>query len=285
MSPAGLGAGPQGDYLARARALCIRAEAVGARLVAWSGTSLALGWEVDAIADAVRFAAEVCGERAPLDRTWACGLARGELDSLSPDGQGILGWGPALLSASALCEIARPGEVLVDDEVREACASQLSLQGLPASAEGTRGWRLDLARPGRDAESIGGSGLGVKSEPRPAPVLAKIRALSRAPKTLAVVGTLSELRRARALAQGGPPAIRCHASLSLALALSTSGRAEEALLEALDALARAREVDEPRAIGACLALLAKMYAGVGRDDAATALREAAIPPEADAALS
>jgi hypothetical protein len=86
---------------------------------------------------------------------------------------------------------------------------------------------------------------------------------------------LAELRRARARAEGGPPAARCQAALALAMTLSIAGRLEEALLEALDALARAREAQDPKAVGACMALLAKLYASAGFADAAAALRDEA----------
>jgi hypothetical protein len=59
------------------------------------------------------------------------------------------------------------------------------------------------------------------------------------------------------------------------MTLTIAGRPEEALLEALDALARAREAQDAKAVGACMALLAKLYSGVGRGGEATALREAA----------
>jgi hypothetical protein len=55
--------------------------------------------------------------------------------------------------------------------------------------------------------------------------------------------------------------------------LANAGRPEEALLDALDALARARETHDPKAMGACMALLAKLYAGAGLTDAASALRD------------
>jgi hypothetical protein len=56
------------------------------------------------------------------------------------------------------------------------------------------------------------------------------------------------------------------------MTLCLAGRADEALLEGLDALARAREAKDPRAIDASLALLAKLYASAGYADAAAALR-------------
>lgn len=57
--------------------------------------------------------------------------------------------------------------------------------------------------------------------------------------------------------------MQCQAALALALAQQTAGRPDEALLEGLDALARAREARDSRAQAACLAFLAKLFARVG----------------------
>jgi thioredoxin-like negative regulator of GroEL len=57
------------------------------------------------------------------------------------------------------------------------------------------------------------------------------------------------------------------------MALLVALRPEEALLEALDALARARESKSRNAIGACKALLAKVYAVAGEGRRASALLE------------
>jgi hypothetical protein len=320
MSPSGMSPGPEGNYLSRARSLCIRGEALGARLVAWSAAIVALGWDSDSIEDALQLAAGIREEALSPERAWACGLAEGELESLSPDGEGILAWGPALVSASSLAHVARPGEVLLDGQVRALRAGELSVLGVRASADvaqSVRGWRLDLVHPWKrpyagedgaaaDAESTDrlvtppppdgpptdqeavvtveriaevdlsasdGGAAPPRFEPRQGALAERIRKLAQGAQSNAAVDALAELRRARARAEGGPVSVRCHASLALALTLSIAGRAEEALLEALDALARAREADEPKAIGACMALLAKLYAGVGYWDAATALRE------------
>src|ERR1700690_3534125 len=281
MSPAGMTPGPEGGYLARARSLCVRGEAVGGCLVAWSASLLALGWDVDSMEDAVSFAASA-GE-----------------ESLSPDGQGILAWGPALLSAASLAQVARAGEVLVDGDVRALRAGQLSLRGVRASADvaqSVRGWRLDLEQPWKrphpedevapdEPESTDHLAAPPVHEESPAALLpdrtlepphetltATIRKLAQGAESAGVVDSLAVLKHARARAEGGPPSVRCRASLALALTLSVAGRAEEALFEGLDALARAREAHDSKATGACIALLAKVYAGAGPGEAATPLR-------------
>lgn len=103
----------------------------------------------------------------------------------------------------------------------------------------------------------------------------RVRKLARGDEDTDAIEALAELRRARAEAEGGPPAARCQAALALAMTLAIAGRPEEALLEALDALARAREAQDAKAVGACMALLAKLYSGAGRGGEANALREAA----------
>jgi exonuclease VII small subunit len=107
------------------------------------------------------------------------------------------------------------------------------------------------------------------------PLAAHVRSLENGEDSLEAVEALAHLRRARADAESAPPVARCQAALALAMALTLAGRAEEGLLEALDALARAREAREPKAVGACMALLAKLYAGAGRPGEAAALRESA----------
>ncbi len=103
----------------------------------------------------------------------------------------------------------------------------------------------------------------------------RVRALSRHDKTRDPVVAIADLRRARLRAEGAPPAVRCQASLALAMTLSIAGRAEEALLETLDALASARSAHDVKAVNACIALLAKLYARAGFPDAGRTLKETA----------
>jgi hypothetical protein len=344
MPPAGAAAGPEGSFLTRARSLCARGEALGARMIAWSGTGLALAWDSDSIEEAVLSAVSIREEALAPDRTWACGMAEGELEPLAPDGQRMhLAWGPALLAASSLARVARGGEVLVDGDVRALRAGQLTLLGARTATDAgqrVRGWRLDLEQPWRrgvldsvsapaDAtdrffvfppegevmpglaqrtESLdaaatqplpavrfssrepgtrpwGDDGLEVRelvdafanpsAPPTSSPLLDRVRRLALGEGSADAVEALGELRRARAAAEGGPPAARCQAALALAMTLAIANRPEEALLEGLDALARAREAQDAKAIGACMALLAKLYAAAGHGDEASALLKAA----------
>jgi hypothetical protein len=106
----------------------------------------------------------------------------------------------------------------------------------------------------------------------------RVRALSRHDRNRDPVLAIADLRRARLRANDAPPSVRCQAALALALALSIAGRAEEALLETLDALGSARVAQDPKAVSASIALLAKLYAGAGYPDAARTLKETAEGP-------
>ncbi len=75
---------------------------------------------------------------------------------------------------------------------------------------------------------------------------------------------LRVLRRARQAMAPDDSSLRCQTSLALGFALSVAGRSEEALLEGLDALARARQAGDEAGAKACLAFLAKLYATVDR---------------------
>jgi hypothetical protein len=268
MPPPGLSSGPDG-YLFRARALCLKGEELEGRLVAWSAELLAMGWDVDRIEQAVAFAVSIREASPSAEQGWAGGMAEGELESLSPDGQGILAWGSALLSAVSLAQLASAGEVLVDDDVRALPTGQLSL--LPAETWSDGGlratsWRLDMERPWKRPP-----GAGDRQE---SALVARVRKYAQGVDGVATADAIAELRRARARIEGGPASARCQASIALAMMLSLGGRSEEALLEALDALARGREANDSKAVDACMALLAKLFASVGLTQAATALREA-----------
>ncbi len=89
---------------------------------------------------------------------------------------------------------------------------------------------------------------------------------------------LRVLKRARASLPKEASVLRCQTSLALGMALAVAGRSEEALLEGMDALSRARQASDTRGTAACLAFLAKLFASVDRGEDAARLRMSAPPP-------
>ena len=320
MPPGGLVPGPGDPFLTRVRTMCSRAEALGARLVAWSSSGVAMAWDVEFVEEAILLARSIREETHSPERTWRCGIAEGELEPFSEESPWLhLAWGEALVSATSLARVAKPGEALVDGDVRALRAGQLNLRGVRSGTDAgrrVRGWKLDLARPWRrEAEGFeppdeskaiesmpppgGALALADASRPPlpplpsappssarasgapPAPSASPPSALAERVRSMSRdfgedhAAALAELRLARARAQEGPISGRCQASIALAVALSMAGRPEEALIEALDALARAREEKDAKATVACLALLAKLYAAAGHAEPAARLRDAA----------
>ncbi|MDB4938297.1 MAG: hypothetical protein JWP87_5269 [Labilithrix sp.] len=103
----------------------------------------------------------------------------------------------------------------------------------------------------------------------------RLRALSRLGRG-DIGDALRVLRRTRSALDPNDHNQRCQTSLAIGVALSVAGRAQEALLEGMDALARARHVGDARGAAACLAFLAKLYTAQGRVEAET-LRVTAAP--------
>ena len=64
------------------------------------------------------------------------------------------------------------------------------------------------------------------------------------------------------------PSERCRAELVLAIGLAAAGRAQEALLGALQALARAREARDEKGERACARFLAQLARGFGDEEEA-----------------
>ena len=93
----------------------------------------------------------------------------------------------------------------------------------------------------------------------------RLRALSRLGRG-DIGDALRVLRRTRAALDPHDHKQRCQTSLALGVALSVAGRPQEALLEGMDALARARHAKDERGASACLAFLAKLFTSVGRPE-------------------
>ncbi len=316
MGPAGMAGVEGATYLSRVRSLRSRGEALGGKLVAWSGALLAMAWEIDAIEEAVLLATSALDGTGSVEWEWSSGVAEGELEPLARDAQvSHLAWGDALLSAISLARIASAGEVLVDSDVGALREGQFSILGARTSTDSgrhVRGWRLDVRHPWKrdpgqsavnpecaDAEATNdGRGGEVAAEDfstedvleiietsATSPVgqqavedaqqkgglAERLRWLAQGERSTDAGDTLSQLRLARDRAQGASAAARCQAAIALATALFLAGRPEDALIEALDALARAHETEAPRAKAACMALLSKLYAAVGMAEVASHL--------------
>jgi hypothetical protein len=72
------------------------------------------------------------------------------------------------------------------------------------------------------------------------------------------------------------PSALCQASLVLGVALAHAGQNEEALLQGLDALARAREGEDTPGEHACVTFLARLFEGTSHEAYARGLRERAL---------
>lgn len=83
-----------------------------------------------------------------------------------------------------------------------------------------------------------------------------------------ITEALEQLRDAKQLAQGLSPAYRSRAALALSVALAAAGRPQDALLEALESLARAREADDRQGEHACARFLARLCETVAAAEAA-----------------
>ena len=81
-------------------------------------------------------------------------------------------------------------------------------------------------------------------------------------------GAVAVLRDACDRARSLPAVERSRCHLAYALGLARAARPFEALIEAIEALARAREASETNAESACLAFLRLLYEGQARSDAA-----------------
>ena len=108
----------------------------------------------------------------------------------------------------------------------------------------------------------------------------RLRALSRLGRG-DIGDALRVLRRTRSSLDPNDHKQRCQTSLALGVALSLAGRPQEALLEGMDALARARHAADEQGAVACLAFLAKLYTSQGRDEVESLrapVRRSVAPP-------
>ncbi len=146
-------AGAGRRFLERARALDARASAYGGVLVAWDAARVSYAFDAASLAEILDLVAKRGDDTSPEERPWSVGLSEGEIESLDEKGgTRDLGWGRPLVVAALLSQVARPGELLCDEEL--AALTSRELLGTKArSAEGmgvaVRGARVDPKRPWR----------------------------------------------------------------------------------------------------------------------------------------
>jgi len=112
-----------------------------------------------------------------------------------------------------------------------------------------------------DAQSLERWSDGLKATGEKDALAERMRAMARLARGR-VGDALRALRDARKWAEeDGTPEARCQASLALGVGLAFAGRVDDALLEGMDALARAREAGDAQAEQACLAFLQRLFSG------------------------
>jgi len=104
------------DYVKRVNSLVKRASAFGATMCASGWEGIAFAFHPDDIDEAVEFAR--ASDATALIGPFCVGIARGDwLPLLDPSSAIALGFGPALFRARAVASLARPGEVLLHEEL------------------------------------------------------------------------------------------------------------------------------------------------------------------------
>jgi hypothetical protein len=302
-------------YLERALAMKTRAEAHGATLCAWSAMTFSFCFEPDELEEAVALATVVFDD----DETGLCaGIAEGELAPVGGRGSVAgLSWGMPLVHATALSRAARAGEVLAHEAFFTRHRVDITALGLRGEGDPIK--RLVPVLPAEEhAEDAGPSLPLVVEAPEPLPPVSlrapdpvvesakrallqgDVAALEQLIAELRESGehadlvermsgfvalrrgaTADALRRLRAAVEAArEPKQRARARLAYGVALAGAGRTESALLEALLALARARESADLHGEHACALFLARLSAASGHADAASVWAMVAASAEA-----
>ncbi len=288
-------------YLNRALALTRRAEALGARLIAWGATTIAFAWDLDSVEEVILLATGLRDDSAPPEAQWTCGLAEGELEPLGRGhlawGEALLRAislcrvayaGEVLVdagvSAFARGELATTGVRTGVDLDHETSGLVLDLRSpwtrapeLPPESvdrisnpesldpDEFAARMVELGRRALvsgNAQSLQRLSEGLRATGEHDALADRMRAMARLSRGQ-IEEAIRALRKSRMLATNEPPGVQCQSALALAFALATAGQPDDALLEGLDALARARDAKDSRAQAACLAFLAKLFARVG----------------------
>jgi hypothetical protein len=142
------------SFLERARALerRVRVECARAAMVGWDANRVSFSFEEAQLPQALALATVRGEDTTDGEAAWCVGVAQGELTCVSDPARSELAWGPALVAASLLSGVARPGEVLLAPTVRALRSGELLTDGGRIGRDGAmrvRGARLDTVVPWR----------------------------------------------------------------------------------------------------------------------------------------
>jgi hypothetical protein len=282
-------------YLHRALAMKERAEALGATLCAWSAQTFAFDFGPDEFEEAISLAAQACeGELA--EERFSAGLSQGEMRTVGEGSSlAMLSWGIPLVTAVALARDARAGQVLLDPALFPLRTSDLTSLGWCIVGERGRSVLVRCIDESTVDHEVGTAPHDLAELAKQALLQGDIMALDQFIIQLRGMGhhedwvermsglaalksgaTADALRRLGAAVDSvREPAQRARARLAYGVALAHAGEGEGAILETLEALARAREASDVQGEHACALFLARLSAAAGHHDAASTWNEIA----------
>lgn len=210
------------------------------------------------------------GRAGAVVHAWSSGRAAQARD-LARSAEPSLRRAGCVAAADALCTLADEGDP-------EGLRHRGYLPEEPPASGAAPGepgidWRPGAASKSPRPPSVAETSCASETEDTPA-LEASDRSPGRVAERLEALSRLAQgrpgeaiaiLRRAREQAEALGLRERCRAGLALGLALAAAGRAEEAFLQALDALARAREAGDRRGEQASARLLATLARGLGAE--------------------
>jgi hypothetical protein len=283
-----------------------QAEALGGKLCAFGPLSFSFAFPLSDIEDPIAWAAEVAAKENALPRL-SGGISHGELvEIIEPQALSAIAWGRALIVSAALASSAHPGEVLVDPDVPEVVdiVRSTGTRWVSGGATAIAAISVDPVRP-----LIGESGVlfmefeqatrpkddepdgsgDTADQARQALLRGDIEALDTSLSELQTSGEnpalVERLTGLLALDRGAKdealrtlrqaaenemrPGFKTRARLAHAIALASNGRSESALLEALTALAAARETDDHAGEAAIARFLSQLSLATGHSVAAS----------------
>lgn len=270
-------------HLERARKIAAFAAALGGSIRAFADSLFAIEFLPDSLEKVLVLVGQASDEIAnsPGAPPYRVGISQGLIQNAAEAGPlAEMAWGAPLVMASALSFIAAPGEVLLDPDMPAVEHGEIPTCGVSAGAYGelrVRGLLLDplyvpaLSSPVEEERATSRHPSVLPSQSSGPERRHGMEALSKGDLTEALLA----LRKGVEKTKSAPPVERAKALLAHSVALAAVGREYEAVLEALSALARAREAADRRGEEACARFLAKLSEGARQDEAALIWREVA----------